>query len=96
MKHKLVGMKYMKTSYQAMLIVPVLFALTACQVNKVIPISTSSINSLAVNQRHATRTHPAQFYLCGDDQYPCHAVLRDASRFTQKSISCHNKRKEAL
>lgn len=54
--------------------------LSGCQ--KVIYIHDPIITPVSVNQKPATNHQPAQFYVCGNDQYPC--VRPISSRTTMK------------
>jgi hypothetical protein len=67
--------------------------MTGCQ--KTIVVCNQPIHPLNVTERQATLTHPAQFYLCGNAQYPCPATnhrlatshsLTNFSKQTKKEI----------
>lgn len=80
------------------LAVIVSISLTGC--HRTIFVCDKPVSRINVRQIPATKTHPAQFYLCGNAQYPCstirnrnhvhqpHSII--SSRHQQKR-ECHEK-----
>ncbi|RDI41113.1 hypothetical protein AQULUS_24020 (plasmid) [Aquicella lusitana] len=54
----------------------VVFSVCLSGCHKTIYICNKPINKLSVKEIPATNTHPAQFYLCGNHQYPCKSEFR--------------------
>lgn len=63
--------------------------ISGCQKNIYIP--TSSAGTMCVNERLATPTHPSQFYLCGNNCYPCHVVTNRWSGCYKTTKKNHRK-----
>ncbi|MHB1949807.1 MAG: hypothetical protein ACYCQI_17050 [Gammaproteobacteria bacterium] len=63
-----------------------LIILAGCQSDKIIHIPIRQQHSLVVNQKLPTKINPAQFYLCGNDCYPCHHSTNRWSGLNKKTI----------
>lgn len=83
------------------LIVLLVPCITSCCNKKNIYISITQPGTLCVNERLETKTHPAQFYLCGNNCYPCHQVTNRWSgivthRYRNKHFKSVNNFKEKV
>lgn len=59
-------------------------------------IHSQPINRLGVIERPAAMTHPAQFYLCGNAEYPCSVTsYRHAAPLHHSPISHHQQKRKA-
>ena len=59
------------------------FIMTGCQKTIFIPIKPSC--QFRINQQLATESFPAQFYVCGNDCYPCQLSTQTKNKKQQKS-----------
>lgn len=71
---------------------------TSCQ--KSILVSDLKQPDLRINQRPATITQPARYYVCGGCQYPCRSVTnkwqKSSSRRTNKHQSVSNQKSKLM
>lgn len=76
-------LKHMINHLKSVLIIIFFCLLGGCQ--KTIYICNQPIRKIGVIEISASTTHPAQFYLCGNDQYPC-ATIRYRNQIHHQQI----------
>jgi hypothetical protein len=77
----------------AFLLIGGLFLAGCCQ--KTIAIYSQPVKKISVTERPATMAHPAQFYLCGNAEYPCrvrsHHHTASLPYYHQQKRNAHEK-----
>ena len=79
----------MKNMQSVFFYLTIMATLTGCQAHIYMPFAHTG--SFHVNQKLATQNHPAQFYLCGTNCYPCHAVTNRWSGHSKTTKQNHKK-----
>jgi hypothetical protein len=82
-----------KPYFKNISIIFIWFFLSGCCCQKTIYIFKPPVNKIGVIEKPATTPHPAQFYLCGNAQYPCSAMNDRNYMHSHHPFSFHQQHK---